>query len=66
MIPGDKTYYEHILKFNLTCVQSSDNLTLLGVVIDKSLTFSFKKHIANLVHKSQYKLHASCLENFSL
>ena len=23
MILGDKTYYEHVLKINLTCVQSS-------------------------------------------
>ena len=44
MIPGDKT-----------CVQSND-LTLLGVMIDKNLTF--KKHIDNLVRKAQYKLHA--------
>ena len=25
MILGDKTYYEHILKMNLTCVQSRDD-----------------------------------------
>ena len=37
-------------------VQSSDDVTLLGVIIDKSLTF--KKHIDNLVRKTQYKLHA--------
>ena len=56
MILGDKTCYEHILKINLTCVQSSDDVTLLGVMIDKNLTF--KKHIDNLVCKAQYKLHA--------
>ena len=55
MILGDKTCYEHILKINLTCVQSSDDVTLLGAIIDKSLTF--KKHIDNLVRKVQYKLH---------
>ena len=33
-----------------------DNITLLRVIIDKSLTF--KKHIGNLVRKAQYKLHA--------
>ena len=55
MILGDKTCYEHILKINLTCVQSSDDVTLLGAIIDKSLTF--KKHIDNLVRKAQYKLH---------
>ena len=56
MILGDKTCYKHILKINLTCVQSSDDVTLLGVMTDKNLTF--KKHIDNLVRKAQYKLHA--------
>ena len=56
MIFGDKTCYKHILKINLTCVQSSDDVTLLGVMIDKNLTF--KKHVGNLVRKAQYKLHA--------
>ena len=64
MILRDKTY-KHILKINSTCVQSSDDVTLLGVMIDKNLTF--KKHIGNLVRKAQYKLHAlRALENFSL
>ena len=31
-------------------------MTLLGVIIDKNLTF--KKHIDNLVCKAQYKLHS--------
>ena len=39
MIIGDKTCYKHILKIDSTCVQSSDNLTLLGVIIDMNLTF---------------------------
>ena len=39
-----------------SCVQSSDDVTFLGVMTDKNLTF--KKHIDNLVHKAQYKLHA--------
>ena len=56
MILGDKSCYEHILKINLTCVQSSDNVTLLGVITDENL--AFKKHIDNLVRKTQYKLHA--------
>ena len=56
MILGDKTCYKHILKINSICVQSSDDVTLLGVMIDKNLTF--KKHIDNLVRKAQYKLHA--------
>ena len=56
MILGDKTCYKHILKINSICVQSSDDVTLLGVMIDKNLTF--KKHVGNLVRKAQYKLHA--------
>ena len=36
MILGDKSCYEHILKINLTCAQSSDDVTLLAVVIDKN------------------------------
>ena len=45
MILGDKTCYKHPLKIYLTCVQSSDDVTLKGVIIDKNLTF--KKHIDN-------------------
>ena len=56
MILGDNTSNKHILKINSTCVQSSDDVTLLGVTIDKNLTF--QKHVDNLVHKAQYKLHA--------
>ena len=63
MIVGDKTCYKYILKINLTCVQSRDDVTLLGVMIDKNLTF--KKHIDNLVRKAQYKLHAlRCIRKF--
>ena len=39
MIFGDKTCSRHILKMNLTCVQSSDDVTLLGVMIEMNLTF---------------------------
>ena len=56
MIPGNKTCYKRILRINSTCVESSDDATLLGVMIDKNLIF--KKHIDNLVRKAQYKLHA--------
>ena len=55
LIFGDKTCYKHISKFDSTWVQSSDDVTLLGVMIDKNLTF--KKHVGNLVRKAQYKLH---------
>ena len=56
MIIGDKTCYKHILKIDSTCVQSNDDVTLLGVLTDKKLTF--KKHVDNLVCKDQYKIHA--------
>ena len=56
MILGHKTCYKHILKINSTCVQSSNDVTLLGIMIGKNLTF--KKHIDKLVRKAQYKLHA--------
>ena len=36
-------------------VEASDNVLLLGVTIDKKLTF--KRHIENLCRKAQYKLH---------
>ena len=45
MILGDKTCYKHILKIDLTCVQSSDDVTLSGVMVDNNLTF--KKLIDN-------------------
>ena len=62
MILCNKTCY---LKTNSICFQSSDDVTLLGVMIEKNLTF--KKHVGNLVRKAQYKLHAYVtLENFSL
>ena len=54
MILGDKTCYEHILEINLTCVQSSNDVTFLSVIIDKSLTF--KKHVDNLGLKAQNKI----------
>ena len=43
------------IKINSICVQSSDDVILLGVMIDKNLTF--KKHVDNLLRKAQYKLH---------
>ena len=52
LILGDKTCYEHMLKINLICVECSDNVTLLGVIIDKNLTF--KKYIVNLVYKDLF------------
>ena len=56
MILGDKTCYKHILKINWTCVESSDDVTLLGVMIDKNLTF--KKTCWKFSSQDPYKLHA--------
>ena len=65
MILGDKTCYKHILKINSTCVESSDDVTLLGVMIDKNLTF--KRHVENLVRKTHINFMLfDALENFSL
>ena len=38
MILGDEACYKQV-KNNLSCVQSSDDAILLGVMIDKNLTF---------------------------
>ena len=57
MILGDKSHHKHILKINLIKVEASDDILLLGITIDKKLTF--KQHIENLCRKAQYKLHAS-------
>ena len=51
----DENCYKHILKTNLICVQSSEDVILLGVIIEKSLIS--KKHIDNLCCKAEYKLH---------
>ena len=56
MIPGDKSHHKHILKINSIKVEASDDILLLGITIDKKLTF--KQHIENLCRKAQYKLHA--------
>ena len=45
-----------MLKINLIKVEASDNILLLGITIDKKLTF--KQHAENLCRKVQYKLHA--------
>ena len=44
-------------------VEASDDILLLGITIDKKLTF--KQHIENLCRKAQYKLHAlRCIRKF--
>ena len=39
MILGDKSHHMHILKINLIKVEASDDISLLGITIDKKLTF---------------------------
>ena len=55
MILGDKYHYKHILKINSVEVEASDDVLLLGLTIDKKITF--KQLIENLCRKAQYKLH---------
>ena len=57
MILGDKSHHKHELKINSIKVEASDDVLLLGITIDKKLTF--KQHVENLCRKAQYKLHAS-------
>ena len=56
MILGDKSHHKHELKINSIKVEASDDVLLLGITIDKKLTF--KQHVENLCRKAQYKLHA--------
>ena len=56
MILGNKSHHKHILMINSIKVEASDDILLLGITIDKKLTF--KQHIENLCQKAQYKLHA--------
>ena len=54
MVFGDKSHHKHI---NSIKVEASADVLLLGITIDKKLTF--KQHIENICRKAQYKLHAS-------
>ena len=54
MILGDKSHHKHVLKINSVKVEASVDVLLLGMTIDKNLTF--KRHIENLCHKVQYEL----------
>ena len=54
MVFGDKSHHKHI---NSIKVEASTDVLLLGITIDKKLTF--KQHIENICRKAQYKLHAS-------
>ena len=56
MILGDKSHHKHISKIDSIKAESSDDVLLLGIAIDKKITI--KQHIENLCWKAQYKLHA--------
>ena len=56
MILRDKPHRKHVLKINSIKVEASDNGLLLGITIDKKITF--KQHIENICRKAQYKLRA--------
>ena len=46
MILGDRSHRKHELKINSIKVEASDDVLLLGITIDKKLTF--KQHVENL------------------
>ena len=54
MVLGTKVIYAFVL--NIGKIESSTEVTLLGVKIDKQL--KFKSHIEELCRKAAYKLHA--------
>ena len=56
MILGNKPHHKHILKITSIKVEASYDILLLGITIDKILTF--KQHNEKLCWKAQYKLHA--------
>ena len=56
MILRDKPHRKHVLKLNSIKVEASDDGLLLGITIDKKITF--KQHIENICRKAQYKLRA--------
>ena len=52
----DETCCKHILVIRTKIVEASGDLMLLGITINIKLTFS--KHIDNVCHNFQHKLHA--------
>ena len=56
MVLGEKTCCKHTSAMYSKFVGSSEDLIVLGKIIDRKLTFS--KHIDNLCRYAQYKLHA--------
>ena len=56
MIVGEKTCCNHALLKNLKFVDANEYVILLGITIEKKLTFS--KHIDNISCNAKYQLHA--------
>ena len=56
MIPGDMSLQKRVLKISSIKFEASDDVLLLGITINKKLTF--KQHVENLCRRAQYKLHA--------
>ena len=56
MVPGKKEDDSFVLNLGNNKIESSTEVTLLGVKIDKQL--KFKTHIEELCRKAAYKLHA--------
>ena len=56
MVLGEKTCCKHTSAMYSKFVGSSEDLIVLGKIIDRKLTFS--KHIDNLCRYALYKLHA--------
>ena len=57
MILGDKSHHKHVLKINSVKVEASVDVLLLGMTIDKKLTFKQHEYTENLCRKLQYELH---------
>ena len=58
MVLGTKEGDSFVLNIGKSKIESSTEITLLGVKIDKQL--KFKSHIEELCRKAAYKLHALC------
>ena len=56
LILGKKNRLKYRLKIGSVTVKESDEVEILGIIIDKAL--NIRKHIENLCRTVQYKLHA--------
>ena len=55
MVLGNKDERSFNIHINNVQIKNSNKVTLLGIIIDKNLTF--KKHISELCRRASYKLH---------